>query len=150
MYVWTYYFMRVDSKFSGLTPLKIIKLTIRRICHRHPRSSSLPHVDTCPTVSSIFGMLAGSPFLSVSSTLCDSAWISSMVLNRRPFSFHFIFGNRKKPQGAKSVEYGGWGITAILFFTRNWWVRTEVWDGALSWWGSQVCSSQSWGRSLFF
>jgi hypothetical protein len=46
----------------------------------------------------------------VSSTLCDSAWISSMVSNRYPFSFNFIFGNRKKPQGAKSKEFSGWGM----------------------------------------
>jgi hypothetical protein len=32
------------------------------------------------------------------------AWISSMVSNRRPFSFNSIFGNRKKSQGAKSGE----------------------------------------------
>jgi hypothetical protein len=38
----------------------------------------------------------------VSSTLCDSAWTSSMVSNRRPFSFNFIYGKRKKSQGAKS------------------------------------------------
>jgi hypothetical protein len=36
-----------------------------------------------------------------------------MVSNRRPFSFNFIFGNRKKSQGAKSREYGGWWMTAI-------------------------------------
>jgi hypothetical protein len=40
--------------------VKIMKLTIRPIGRHHPRSSSLPHVDTGPTVSSIFG----SPFLS--------------------------------------------------------------------------------------
>jgi hypothetical protein len=44
--------------------------------------------------------LPGSPFLSVSGTLCGSAWISSTVSNRRPFIFSFIFGNRKKSQGA--------------------------------------------------
>jgi hypothetical protein len=49
-----------------------------------------------------------------------------MVLNRRHFSFYFIFGNRKKSQGAKSGKYGGWGIAEILFFDRNWWVRMEV------------------------
>ena len=62
----------------------------------------------------------------MSSTPCHSAWISSIVSNRRPFSFNFSFGNRKKSQGAKSGEYVEWGITAILFFARNWWVRTEV------------------------
>jgi hypothetical protein len=65
------------------------------IDRQHPRSSSLPHVETGPTASSIFGTLPVSSFLSMSSTLCDSAWISSMISNRRPFSFNFIFGNRK-------------------------------------------------------
>jgi hypothetical protein len=41
-----------------------MKLTIRPICHHQPQSSSLPHVDIGPTVSSIFGTLAGSPVLS--------------------------------------------------------------------------------------
>jgi hypothetical protein len=36
------------------------------------------------------------------------------------------FGNRKKSQGAKSGEYGGWGMTAIMFFARNCWVRMQV------------------------
>ena len=35
----------------------------------------------------------------------------------------------KKSQGAKSGEYGGWGITAILFFVRNLWVRTKCETG---------------------
>jgi hypothetical protein len=38
-----------------------------------------------------------------------------MASNRRPFSFNFIFGNRKKSQGAKSEEYGGWGMAAVFF-----------------------------------
>jgi hypothetical protein len=75
--------------------VKVIKLTISPIGRHHPRSSSLPHVDTGPTVSSIFGTLPGSHFVSVSSTLCDWTWISSMVSNRRPFSCNFILGNRK-------------------------------------------------------
>jgi hypothetical protein len=32
-----------------------------------------------------------------------------VVSNRRPFSFNFIFRNRKNSHGAKSGEYGGWG-----------------------------------------
>jgi hypothetical protein len=82
----------------------------------------------------------------VSSTLCDSAWISSMVSNRRPLSLNFIFGNRNKSEGAKSGEYDGRGMTAIWFFARNFWVRTEVWDWELPWWSSQICSRQSSGR----
>jgi hypothetical protein len=40
---------------------KIIKFTVSPIGHHHPRSSSLPHVDTDPTVSPIFGTLPVSP-----------------------------------------------------------------------------------------
>src|SRR5215475_10464643 len=44
--------------------VEVIKLTIRPIGRHHPRSSSIPHVDTGSTVSSIFGTLPGSSFLS--------------------------------------------------------------------------------------
>jgi hypothetical protein len=46
-----------------------------------------------------------------------------MVSNRLPFSFSFIFGNRKKSQGAISGEYGGRGIRAIFFSP-----ETAVWE----------------------
>ena len=49
-----------------------------------------------------------------------------MVSNRCPFSFSFIFGNRKKSQGAKLRDCGGWGVVTILFSARNCCVRTEV------------------------
>ena len=52
------------SKIFRTDAVKIIKLSIRPIGRRHPRSSSLPHVDTGPTVSFIFGTLPWSPFLS--------------------------------------------------------------------------------------
>ena len=124
----------VVTKIFRTDPVKIVELTIRPIGRRHPRSSSLPHVATGPTVSSIFETLPGTPFLSDCQALSAiRPFISSMVSNRRPFSFYFIFGNRKKSRGAKSGEYGGWGMTAILFFAINWWVKTEVRDGALSW-----------------
>ena len=51
------------SKIFRTGAVKIIKLTISPIGRRHPRSSSLPHVDTSPTVSSIFGTHPGSSFL---------------------------------------------------------------------------------------
>jgi hypothetical protein len=105
----------VVFKILRTDAVNIIKLNIRPIGRHYPRSSSLPHVDTCPTVSSISGMLPGSPYLSECQALCDSAWISSMLLNRRPSSFNFIFGNRKKSHGAKSREYGGWGDSHFVF-----------------------------------
>ena len=95
---------KVVSKIFETNAVKIVKLTIRLIGHRHPRSSSLPHVDTGPTVSSIFGTLPGRLFLSQCQALCDSACIFSMVPNRRPYSLNFIFGNRKNSQGTKSGE----------------------------------------------
>jgi hypothetical protein len=106
------------SKIFWTDAVKVIKLPIRPIGRHHPRSSSLPHVDTGPTVS-IFVMLPGIPFVRVSSTICDLAWISSAVSNRRPFSFSFIFGNRKKSQGAKSGEYGGWGDDSHFIFCQK-------------------------------
>jgi hypothetical protein len=111
--------IQVLSKIFRPDAVKIIKFAIRPLGRHHHRSSSLPHVDTGPTVSSIFGTLPRSPFLSVSSNLCYKAWISSMLSNRRPFSFNLIYGNRKKSQGAKSGEYGEWGMTAILCETGN-------------------------------
>ena len=60
-YVITRY--KVVSKIFETDAVKIVKLTIRPISHHQPRSSSLPHVDTSP-ISSIFGTLPGSPFLS--------------------------------------------------------------------------------------
>jgi len=42
-----------------------------------------------------------------------------VVSNRCPFSFNIILGNRKKSQGAKSGEYGGWGIQTIFFSPEN-------------------------------
>jgi hypothetical protein len=47
----------------------IIKPTIRDIGRHHPRSSSLPHIDTGSTVPSVFGMLPRIPFLSDSQAL---------------------------------------------------------------------------------
>ena len=117
------------SKIFRTDAVKIVKLTIRPIGRHQPRSSSLLHIDTSPTFSSISGMLPGSPLLSECQALCDSAWIYSMVSNQRPLSFNFSFGNRKKSQGAKTGEYGGWGITTILFFARNWWVRMKCETG---------------------
>jgi hypothetical protein len=70
-----------------------------------------------------------------------------MVSTRRPFSLNFVFGSRKKSQGVNSGECGVWGMTAISYFARNCWVRTEVWEGALSWWSCQVRSRHSSGAT---
>jgi hypothetical protein len=54
----------VESKISRTDAVKIIKLNIWPIGRHHTRSSSLPHVDTGPTVYSIFGTLPESTFQS--------------------------------------------------------------------------------------
>ena len=61
---WKDHIYEVLSKIFWTDAVKIVKLTIRPIGPCHPRSSSLPHVNTSPTASSIFRMLPGSPFLS--------------------------------------------------------------------------------------
>jgi hypothetical protein len=60
----SYIVYEVIPRIFRTDDVKIIKLTIRPIGRHLPRSSSLPNVDTGPTVSSIFGTLPGSPFLS--------------------------------------------------------------------------------------
>jgi hypothetical protein len=85
----------------NIPAVKIIRLIIRPIGRHHPQSSSLPHVDTGLTVTSIFGTLPGSPFLSECQAL-------SAIRPGSPHcyqtSFSFIHGNRKKSQGAKSMD----------------------------------------------
>jgi hypothetical protein len=78
------------SKLFWTNAVNIIKPAIRPIGRYHPRSSSLPHVDTGPTASSIFGTLPGSPFLSVSQA--PSAIFSLDLLNDiKPASFQLQF-----------------------------------------------------------
>jgi hypothetical protein len=84
-----------------------------------------------------FWNASGSPFLSVWSTLRFGLDLLSGI--KPVFSLNLIFGSRNKSQGAKSGEYGGWGMTAILYFARNCWVKTELWDWALSWLSNYVC-----------
>jgi hypothetical protein len=130
------------SKIFRTDAVKITKLTIRPIGRRHPRSSFLPHVDISST--SNFGTVPVSPLPSECQAVCDSSWISSLVSNRRPFSYSFIFRNtRKGSHGANPGEYGGSGMTAICISP-----ETAGWEGALSLWSSYVCSGQCSGLRL--
>jgi len=78
---------------------KTIKLTIRSIGCRHPRSTSLPHVDNGPLSPLFLERILEVFSVKVSSTLFVSAWMSLMVSNRRPFSLNFILRNKKKSLG---------------------------------------------------
>jgi hypothetical protein len=42
-----------------------------------------------------------------------------MLVKRRPLKVFFIFGNKKKSHGAISGEYGGWGMTTVLFLAKQ-------------------------------
>jgi hypothetical protein len=56
--------------------------------------------------------------LMLSSTACDSLWMSDTVSKRRHFTFIFNLGNKAKSLGAKSGKYGGWGsITSSSLVT---------------------------------
>jgi hypothetical protein len=129
--------------------VKIINLAIRPIGLHQPRNSSLLYVGTGPTVSSIFGTLPGSPFVSECQALSavrpgSPQWYQTGV-HYASNSFLEIGRSHTVPNQGSTV---GGGMTAISCFARNCWVRTEVWEGALSWWSSQVCSRQSSGRRL--
>ena len=89
----------------------MLKLTIRPIGRRHPRSSSLPHVDTGPTLSSIVGMLPGSPFLSECQALSaiwpvSPQWYQTGILSA---SISFLeIGRSHRVPNQRSMLGGGW------------------------------------------
>ena len=100
----------VVSKIFWTDALKIVKFTIRPIGRRHPRSSSLPHVDTGPTISSIFGMLPGSPFLSECQALSaiwpvSPQWYQTGVLSAS-ISFLEIGRSHRVPNQGSAVGGG--------------------------------------------
>jgi mRNA-degrading endonuclease RelE of RelBE toxin-antitoxin system len=70
--------------------------------------------------------------VSVFSTFCDLAWISSTVSNLRPFNLVFILGKRKKLQGTKSGEYGGCGMTVMFLEAKKCCTAKAMCTGALS------------------
>lgn len=43
-----------------------------------------------------------------------------------------MFGNRKKPHGAMSGEYGEWNIVTVLFLAKNSRLSNEIWARAKS------------------
>jgi hypothetical protein len=47
----------------------------------------------------------------------DALLMLSMPVKRRTFKVFLIFGN--KLHGAISGEYGGWGMTTVLFFAEK-------------------------------
>jgi hypothetical protein len=102
----------VVSKIFWTDAVKIIKLTIRPIGRHHPRSSSLLHVDTGPTISSIFGMLPGEycTFLSECQALTavhpgSPQWYQTCVLSAS-VSFLEIGRSHRVPNQGSLVDGG--------------------------------------------
>ena len=98
------------SKSFQTDAVKIIKLTIRPIGRCHPRSSSLPNVITGPTVSSVFGTLPGSPFLSECQALSafrpgSPQWYLTGVLSDS-ISFYKIGRSHRVPNQGSMVVGG--------------------------------------------
>jgi hypothetical protein len=62
--------------------------------------------------------------------------MSSMLVKRRSFKVFLIFGNKKKSQGALSGEYGGWGMTTVLFLAKK--LRTSN-DKIQQFWNEFCC-----------
>jgi hypothetical protein len=113
------------SKIFRIEAVKLLELTIRPIGRHQPRRSSLPHVDTGPT---FFSNLERFMEVIFCQSVKHSLRFGQDLLNGiKPASFQlqFCFRNRKKSQGVKSGEHGGWGMT-ILSFARNCWERKEL------------------------
>ena len=56
---------------------------------------------------------------SVFITFCDTVWISLMLSKRRPLSFNFIFGNRKKITGDEVRWVGRMGDDCRIRRSQN-------------------------------
>jgi hypothetical protein len=61
-----------------------------------------------------------------------------MLVKRRPFKVFFIFGNKKKSHGAITGEYGGWGMTTVLFLAKK--LRSSN-DEIQQFWNEFCCHS---------
>jgi len=114
---------KVVSKIFRNDAVKIVKLTIRPISRRHPRSSSLPHVDTGPTVSSIFGTLPGSSCLSECQALSairpvTPQWYQTGVLSASVSFLEIVRSHRVPNQG--SAVGGGWQTLCLSPETAGW------------------------------
>jgi hypothetical protein len=122
------------SKTFRTNAVKIIKLTIGPIGRHHPRSSFLMHVDTGPTVSSVFGTLPGSSFLSECQALFairpgSPQWNQTGVLSAS-ISFLEIGISHRVPNQGSTVS-GGWQPFCISPKTVGWGRKCETrhWHG---------------------
>jgi hypothetical protein len=111
------------SKIFRTNAVKTIKLTIKPIGRYHPRIISLSHVDTGPTVSSIFWKLPGSTFVSECQTFYAIRPGSPQCYQTAILSFSISFLeirriHRVTNQGSTVV--GGWQLFCISPENTRW------------------------------
>ena len=85
-----------------------------------------------PSILPLLDALAGSFFWNLPEF---SRRIRFYVLHgakRVPLRHIFRTGNSRKSLGARSLEYGGWVMTGMLFSARNCCTTSDVWLGASS------------------
>ena len=122
------------SKSSRTVLVKRSLLTLDvKFLHRL-QSTPLLHEYSGPSVSAMLGSIPGSPFLE----LCQvptAIPLESLQWCRifDPSSEASAWG-RGKSHGAWLGEYGGWGITAMLFLAKICETLKDLWAGPLSWW----------------
>jgi hypothetical protein len=118
-----------ESNIFRTDAVKIIKLTIRLIDRHQPRSSSLPHIDTGPTISSIYGTLPGSPFLSQCQALSAIRHGAPRLYKTRALtdsvSFLEIGRSHRVPNQGRTVG-GEWQPFCISPETAGWGRKCET------------------------
>ena len=107
------------SKSSRTVRVKRSLLTLDVKFLHHLQSTPLLHEYSGPSVSAMLGSIPGIPFLE----LCQvpaAIPLESLQWCRmfNPSSEASAWG-RGKSSGARSGEYGGWGITVILFLVKK-------------------------------
>ena len=108
------------SKSSRTVLVKRSLLTLVVKFLHNLQSTPLLHEYNGPSVSAMLGSIPGSPFLElcqVPATIPLEFLQWCRIFN--PSSEASAWGRGKKSQGARSDEYGGWGITVFLFLAEN-------------------------------
>ena len=123
------------SKSSRTVLVKRSLLTLDVKFLHHLQSTPLFHEYSGPSVSAMLGSILGSPFLELcqvpAAIRLESlqwCWIFD------PSSEASVWGRGKSHRGPERGEYGGWGITVMLFLAKNCETLKNLWAGALSWW----------------
>ena len=123
------------SKSSRTVLVKRSLLTLDVKFLRHLQSTPLLHEYSGPNFSAMLESIPGSPFLEFSqvpAAIPLESLQSCRIFD--PSSEASAWGGGKSHRGGRSGEYGGWGITVMLFLTKNCETLKDPWAGALSWW----------------